>query len=130
MTDTVVVAEFRTRAEAELAALALDGAGIPYLIQSGEGMLHGPLSPGAQIRVLAEAADHARDLLADVNEPAGPRSKRLRAVGMFEGPALDDVLRALDGVGIPYVLNHEAAGTAVFVRAEHELPAGRALRRA
>ena len=137
MTDTVIVASFRTRAEAELAALALDGAGIPYLIQSAEGMLHGPLGPGADIRVPRGAEEEARDLLADVaDEPASGADqppRRLVALGTWKEADLDGVLARLDDADVPYVIEHPHGDTAhctVFVRREHQLPAGRALRRA
>ncbi len=57
------LANFRTRLEAEAAANLLKNAGIPYLIQSAEGMLHGPLLPGATIYVAPELADEAREVL-------------------------------------------------------------------
>lgn len=63
MQDLVEVANFRTKVEAEAAAVLLKNAGIPYLIQSQEGMLHGPLYPGATIYVPPEAAADARDVL-------------------------------------------------------------------
>ncbi len=63
MKDAVKLANYRTKTEAEAAAGLLKGAGIPYLIQSAEGMLHGPLYPGATIYVAPEALDHARDVL-------------------------------------------------------------------
>lgn len=63
MKDAVKLANFRTKTEAEAAAGLLKSAGIPYLIQSAEGMLHGPLFPGATIYVPPEALDHARSIL-------------------------------------------------------------------
>lgn len=57
------VANFRTKVEAEAAATILKNEGIPYLIQSQEGMLHGPLVPGATIYVAAADAETARELL-------------------------------------------------------------------
>lgn len=57
------VANFRTKVEAEAAATILKNEGIPYLIQSQEGMLHGPLVPGATIYVAAAHAEIARELL-------------------------------------------------------------------
>lgn len=137
MPDTVTVASFRTRAEAELAALALEGAGIPYLIQSAEGMLHGPLGPGADIRVPRSAESAARDLLSDVTagdaaEPELP-PRRLVALGTWSEADLTSILARLDAASVPYVVEHDAddlTGRTVFVRREHQLPAGRALKRA
>jgi hypothetical protein len=69
MTDTTVaVADFRTRLDAEVAAQVLDVAAIPYVINSDEGMLHGPLSGGTTILVRAQDADRAKRLLS----PHGP----------------------------------------------------------
>ena len=63
MTETVPVANYRTKLEAEFAAGALAAASIPYVIQSMEAILHGPLGPGATILVRAEHAARARELL-------------------------------------------------------------------
>jgi hypothetical protein len=58
------VANFRTRAEAEAAGGLLAGAGIPYLIQSSEGM--GIPSPaGADLLVNAEDVLRATLVLKD-----------------------------------------------------------------
>ncbi|UCF18467.1 MAG: DUF2007 domain-containing protein [Gemmatimonadota bacterium] len=57
------LANFRTRLEAEAAGNLLKNAGIPYLIQSAEGMLHGPLLPGATIYVAPELAEEAREII-------------------------------------------------------------------
>ncbi len=63
MKNLTKIANYRTKTEAEAAAVLLENEGIPYLIQSQEGMLYGPLSPGATIYVAPEAADHAREVL-------------------------------------------------------------------
>lgn len=63
--DLVKIANFRTKAEAEIAAGVLENEGIRYLIQSQEGMLHGPLTPGASILVSAEDAEEARELIGE-----------------------------------------------------------------
>lgn len=63
MEDLVAIANFKTKAEAETAGVLLKNAGIPYIIQSQEGMLHGPLFPGATIHVNPEMAEEARDVL-------------------------------------------------------------------
>ena len=60
MHDLVPIANYRTKLEAKMAAGLLDKAGIPCLIQSTEGILHGPLSPGATILVGKTVASHAR----------------------------------------------------------------------
>lgn len=72
MADKVKIANFRTKTEAEAAAVLLRNAGIPCLIQSAEGMLHGPLFPGATIYVTPEAADHAREILGLAEEETEP----------------------------------------------------------
>lgn len=63
MKNLIKIANYRTKTEAEAAAVLLDNEGIPYLIQSQEGMLYGPLSPGATIYVAPAAAEHAREVL-------------------------------------------------------------------
>jgi hypothetical protein len=68
MKDAVKLANFRTKTEAEAAAGLLKNAGIPYLIQSAEGMLYGPLFPGATIYVAPELLDDARDVLGIAEE--------------------------------------------------------------
>jgi hypothetical protein len=68
MKDAVELANFRTKTEAEAAAGLLKNAGIPYLIQSAEGMLHGPLYPGATIYVAPELLDDAREVLGIAEE--------------------------------------------------------------
>ncbi|MFQ5705029.1 MAG: hypothetical protein ACE5HT_13540 [Gemmatimonadales bacterium] len=64
MSDPQEVASFRTRLEAEFASAGLTAAGIPFLIQSGEGGGYGPLPSGALILVRPEDADRARVVLA------------------------------------------------------------------
>jgi len=68
MEDLVAIANFMTKTEAEAAAGLLKNEGIPYLIQSQEGMLHGPINPGATIYVAPEVADQARDVLGVADE--------------------------------------------------------------
>ncbi len=72
MDGPVEVANFRTKLEAEIAAGLLESAGIPYLIQSTEGILHGPISPGATILVSESAVAHARAVLGE-GEDAPPQ---------------------------------------------------------
>lgn len=63
MDSPIEIASFRTKLEAEIAGGLLDSAGIPYLIQHSEGILHGPLSPGAAILVSDYLAVQARAAL-------------------------------------------------------------------
>ncbi len=72
MHDPVAIANFRTKLEAEMAAGLLDNAGIPCLIQSTEGILHGPIGPGATILVGETVASHARVVLGKPPEGFQP----------------------------------------------------------
>ncbi len=63
MDSPIEIASFRTKLEAEIAGGLLESAGIPYLIQHSEGILHGPLSPGAAILVSHHLAVQARAAL-------------------------------------------------------------------
>ena len=63
--DLHAAKNFRTHLEAELAGKILDDEGIPYLIQSQEGLLHGPLSPGATIFVSEALLERAKIVLQD-----------------------------------------------------------------
>ncbi len=72
MHDPVAIANFRTKLEAEIAAGLLDNAGIPCLIQSTEGILHGPISPGATILVGETVASRARAVLGKPPEGSQP----------------------------------------------------------
>ena len=63
----ISIANFRTKLDAEIAGGLLDNAGVPYIIQSQEGMLHGPIMPGATILVSAEDEDQARQILSDAS---------------------------------------------------------------
>jgi Putative prokaryotic signal transducing protein len=65
MREPVVVANFRTRLDAESAAGLLAHAGIPFVVQSGEGMGMGPLPQGASLIVREDQVDAARRVLAD-----------------------------------------------------------------
>lgn len=65
MTPLAVVATFRTRLEAESAGGLLDHAGLPFVIQSPEGIGMGPFSQGASLLVRADQAVAARQVLAD-----------------------------------------------------------------
>ena len=68
MSETVEVANFRTRVEAEIAGALLDNADIAYVIQSQEGMLHGPMSTGATLLVSKGNLERAAVILADVGD--------------------------------------------------------------
>ena len=68
MEELVAIANFMTKIEAEAAAGLLKNEGIPYLIQSQEGMLHGPINPGATIYVAPEVAEQALDVLGMADE--------------------------------------------------------------
>lgn len=72
MSDLVAIGNFYTKAEAEMAGGLLEAAGIPYVIQSTEGILHGPISPGATLLVGEAAAPHARAVLGNPPEDAEP----------------------------------------------------------
>lgn len=67
MSTRISIANFRTKLDAEIAAGLLDNAGVPYIIQSQEGMLHGPIVPGATILVSHEDEDQVRRILSDAN---------------------------------------------------------------
>ncbi len=63
--EPVVVATFRTRLDAESAGGLLAHAGIPFVVQSAEGMGMGPLPQGATLIVRDDQAEAAHRLLAD-----------------------------------------------------------------
>ncbi len=72
MHDPVAIANFGTKLKAEMAAGLLDNAGIPCLIQSTEGVLYGPMSPGATNLVGQTVASHARVVLGKPPEGSRP----------------------------------------------------------
>ncbi len=72
MNSPIEIANFRTKLEAEIAGGILESAGIPYLTQHSEGILHGPLSPGAAILVSHHLAVQARAALGIGAETAPP----------------------------------------------------------
>ena len=74
MRDLTPIANFRTRVEAELAAKLLEGANLPFVIDSSESAQYGPLGVGTTIFVRAEDADRARDLLDEGTDSDPPRS--------------------------------------------------------
>jgi len=63
--EPVVVATFRTRLDAESAAGLLAHAGIPFVVQSPEGMGMGPLPLGASLLVRQDHAARAREVLVE-----------------------------------------------------------------
>ncbi|HWP38536.1 MAG TPA: DUF2007 domain-containing protein [Gemmatimonadales bacterium] len=66
MSWTAVVAHFRRRADAEMAADLLKQADIGSVIQSPEGMWLGPLSEGTALLVRSDQLEAARAVLRDV----------------------------------------------------------------
>jgi hypothetical protein len=70
MSDVIAVKSFPTRLEAEMARELLEGEGIPALVSADDagGMRPWPLSYefGAEVRVRAEDAVHARAVLAQM----------------------------------------------------------------
>lgn len=74
MRDLTPIANFRTRVEAELAAQLLEGASVPFVIESTESMQYGPLGIGTTIFVRAEDVERARELLDDEPEADSPRT--------------------------------------------------------
>ncbi len=66
--DPVVVATFRTRLDAEIAAGLLQEAGIPFVIRSAEGIGVGPLPPGTSLLVARERVEEARMVLQSLSE--------------------------------------------------------------
>jgi len=133
VTDVIPIANFRTRLEAELAARLLDGAAVPYVINSPEGMLHGPLGNGATILVRTEDVEFAREVLS-TTEPAEPT--RLVRIATCPSPeAATRVRDALQAAGIPALstaipADPGAERDAVFVPTAHAARARRAIRTA
>jgi hypothetical protein len=99
VTDIIPIANFRTRVEAELAGRLLDGAAVPYVINSAEGMFVGPIGPGATLLVRADDVDLARDALAGGRPATAPRVARVATCPSAE--ATSRVRAALDAAGIP-----------------------------
>jgi hypothetical protein len=64
----IAVVSYRTRLEAEVAAAVLAANGLPYVIQSGEGAMYGPLPRGTSILVRASDVELARELLGRPRE--------------------------------------------------------------
>jgi hypothetical protein len=133
VTDVIPIANFRTRLEAELAARLLDGAAVPYVINSPEGMLHGPLGNGATILVRSEDVEFAREVLSTTEPVEPPLVVRIATCPSPE--AATRVRDALQAVGIPALSTTIPAdpGTerdAVFVSAAHVARARRVIRTA
>jgi len=71
MENPVVVATFRSRMEAEVASNLLARQGIPFVIQSPEGMQYGPLPQGARVLVRPRDLEAARTVLEDAGAVGG-----------------------------------------------------------
>lgn len=133
MTDIIPIANFRTRLEAELAARLLEGAAVPYVINSPEGMLHGPLGDGATILVRAEDVELAREALG-AEAPRKP-ARVVQVATCPNGEAAERVRAALTAVGIP-ALSTVVPGEAgpdrhgIFVPAAHAARARRTIQTA
>jgi len=133
VTDILPIANFRTRLEAELAARLLDGAAVPYLINSQEGMAHGPLGDGATILVRADDVELAREVLAGSPAEAPPRVVRVATCPSAD--ATERVRAALTAAGIPVLstsdpANPEADRHVIFVPAGHGARARRTIQTA
>ncbi len=120
--ETVAIANYRTHLEAEVAAGFLENAAIPYLIQSAEGMLHGPLGTGATILVRAEHAARARGILVGDDgdaESTAPRAVRIASFATVEDA--EAAMRRLDDAGLRYLTKtmERASRLDIFVRREH-----------
>ena len=59
MSELITIANFRTRLEAEVAGGLLGDSGIPYLIQSAEGLGIVPMPGGASLLVRSETVTDA-----------------------------------------------------------------------
>jgi hypothetical protein len=133
VTDIIPIANFRTRLEAELAARLLEGAAVPYVINSPEGMLHGPLGDGATILVREEDVELAREALAADAPRTPPRVVRVATCPT--AGAAERVRAALTAGGIPAlstVIPGES-GTdrhGIFVPAAHAARARRTIQTA
>jgi hypothetical protein len=134
VSDTVAVANYRTLLEAELAAHLLEGMQIPYVINSPEGMLYGPLAQGATILVRAEHADLAREVLTGGDGEALARApgRVARLLTVRSRDEAERTIATLRDSGIPALCHASREGSEtdhgtydIFVRRAH---ADRALR--
>jgi hypothetical protein len=107
VTDVIPIANFRTRLEAELAARLLEGAAVPYVINSQEGMLHGPLGDGATILVRSDDVELAREVLA--GSPAQTPPRVVRVATCPNTGAAERVRAALSAAGIPVLSTADPA---------------------
>ena len=115
--------------EAEVAAGLLHAGEIPYVIQSAEGMLHGPLGPGATIFVREEDVGEAQELLDGTDPGPEERARAVLVASTATPEDADGTIKRLDGAGIPF-LTRSAGGRHslhVFVRSEHAERARRVL---
>lgn len=127
MTDTVAVANYRTRLEADVATRFLDAAGIPYVVNSAEGMLYGPLGTGATILVRAADADLAREALLMGRESGGDSRGATLIARLPDSAGEHRTLEVLREGGVPVLLRAEAGYVEVWVRREHADRAARLL---
>jgi hypothetical protein len=133
VTDVIPIANFRTRLEAELAARLLEGAAVPYVINSPEGMAHGPLVDGATILVRAEDVELAREVLQTA--PPGAPARVVRIATCPNADASVRVREALEAAGISVLSTAVEEGPgderqAVFVPAAHAARARRVIQTA
>lgn len=133
MSDVIPIASFRTRLEAELAARLLEGAAVPYVMNSSEGMLHGPLAGGTTLLVRAEDVELAHEVLGSRDRMAPLHIIRVTTCTTREAAAR--VRRALARAGLA-ALSSEYTGTdkatrhAVYVASHHADRARRVVQRA
>ncbi len=119
MHDPHPVANYRTKLEAEVAAGFLQTEGIPFVIQSAEGMLHGPLGAGATILVRVEDVAEARAILLGEDEHDEPPPSRTVKVASSGDPEAIEMLRGrLDRGGIKSLARIDLSSTSVYVRRE------------
>jgi hypothetical protein len=133
VTDVIPIANFRTRLEAELAARLLEGAAVPYVINSPEGMAHGPLGDGATLLVRAEDVELAREVLGTV--PPAATARVVRIATCPTAAASGRVREALQAAGISALstaVRDEPGGErhAVFVPVAHAARARRVIQTA
>ena len=133
MTDVIPIANFRTRLEAELAARLLEGAAVPYVINSPEGMAHGPLGDGATLLVRAEDVELAREVLGTV--PPAATARVVRIATCPTAAASGRVREALQAAGISALSTAvrdepDAERHAVFVPVAHAARARRVIQTA
>lgn len=131
MTDVIPIANFRTRLEAEMAAQLLEGAAVPYVINSPEGMAHGPLGDGATLMVRSEDVELAREVLSTAEAGGPPRVVRIATCPTAEASVR--VREALQVAGInalSTVVEDDGERHAVFVSVAYAARARRVIQTA